>query len=122
MAKTKITFLKKQKAKFLGFEIWQSKYGLISSKRDVNPLGKLDKVYVKSKYRGAILAKPRIRITFSMRNVLNSLVDKGLVRFKNGKYFPTSYKSILQYDVANIVSYLRQVFIGIANYYSFSDN
>jgi len=57
-----------------------------------------------------------------MKKVLNSLVDKGLARFKDGKFFPTSYKSALQYDVANIVNYIRQVFRGLVNYYSFSDN
>ncbi len=121
-AKTKITFLKKQKVKFLGFEIWQPKYHILSSKKDINPLGKLDKIKLKSKYRGAVMSTPRIRVTFSMKRVLNSLVDKGLARFKQGKFFPTSYKSVLQYDVANIVNYLRQVFHGIVNYYSFSDN
>jgi len=65
---------------------------------------------------------PRIRITFSMNDVLRKLVDKGLVRYKAGKFFPTSYKSILQYDIANIVSYNRAVFRGLANYYGFAHN
>jgi hypothetical protein len=38
--KTHITYLKKDKAKFLGFKIWQPATRLPSSKKDVNPLGK----------------------------------------------------------------------------------
>jgi len=45
-----------------------------------------------------------------------------LARIKNGKFFPTSYKSILQNDIPQIVKYLSAVFRGICNYYCFSDN
>lgn len=68
------------------------------------------------------MSVPRIRITFSMRKVLGSLVDKGLARFKQGKFFPTSYKPALQYGLYNIVNYLKAVFRGLCNYYGFSDN
>jgi hypothetical protein len=108
--KSHITFLKKEKANFLGFQIGQSPSKLPSKKSDVNPLGKLDRVKMGSKFRGATMQIPRIRITFSMNNVFNKLVDKGLVRYKAGKLFPTSFKSALQYDIANIVSYNKAVF------------
>jgi group II intron reverse transcriptase/maturase len=120
--KTHITHLKKDKAKFLGFQIWQSPAKLLSKKADVNPLGQIDRVKMDSKFRGATMQTPRLRITFSMEEVLKKLVDKGLVRYKAGKFFPTSYKSALQYDIANIVSYMRTVFRGLANYYGFAHN
>ena len=120
--KSRITFLKKEKANFLGFQIWQSPSKLPSKKSDVNPLGKLDRVKMSSKFRGATMQIPRIRITFSMNNVLRKLVDKGLVRYKAGKFFPTSFKSALQYDIANIVLYNKAVFRGLANYYGFAHN
>lgn len=120
--KTKITHLKKDKAKFLGFEIWQSPSIILSSKKDLNPLGKIDKVKINSKIRGATFQRPRIRITFSMELILRKLVNKGLLRFKGGKFYPTSYKSALQYDVANIVAYISSVFRSLSNYYGFAHN
>lgn len=120
--KTHITYLKKDKAKFLGFKIWQPATRLPSSKKDVNPLGKKDTIKMDSKYRAATFQSPRIRITFSMNPILTKLVDKGLLRYKGGKFFPTSYKAVLQYDNANIVNYLRSVFQGLSNYYGFAHN
>jgi len=120
--KSHITHLKKDKATFLGFQLWQSPNKLLFKKSDVNPLGKLDREKMDLKYRGATMQTPRLRITFSMDKVLKKLVDKGLVRYKAGKFFPTSFKSALQYDIANIVLYLKAVFRGLANYYGFAHN
>ena len=120
--KTKITHLKKEKAKFLGFELWQSPSTLMSIKKDVNPADVMDKKGKNLKYRAAITAVPRLRITFSMNSVLVKLVDKGLVRYKAGKFFPTSYKPALQYNIPNIILYLKTVFRGLANYYGYSQN
>lgn len=120
--KTHITHLKKDKVKFLGFEIWQSRSGIPSSKKDVNPLGKIDRIKMNSKYRAATVQVPRIRITFSMNSVLSKLVDKGLLRYKRGKFYPTSYNAALHYDIANIVNYIRAVFRGLSNYYGFAHN
>jgi group II intron reverse transcriptase/maturase len=120
--KPHITHLKKDKAKFLGFEIWQSDYRILSSKKDVNPLGKIDRVKMDSKYRAATYQTPRLRITFSMKPILSKLVDKGLLRYKGGKFFPTSYKAALDYDIANIVRYISSVFRGLSNYYGFAHN
>jgi len=120
--KTKITYLKKDKAKFLGFELWQSPSRISSFKKDVNPKGILDREGKDLKYRAATLRVPRLRITFSMNSVLVKLVDKGLVRYKAGKFFPTSYKPVLQYNIPNIVIYLKAVFRGLANYYGYCHN
>lgn len=120
--KSSIIYLKKDKANFLGFQLWQSPYKILSKKFDVNPYGKIDRTKMHTKFRGATLQTPRLRITFSMNEVLRKLVDKGLVRYKAGKFFPTSYKSILQYDVLNIVMYLKAVFLGLANYYGVAHN
>lgn len=120
--KTKITYLKGDKALFLGFEFWQSTGKLISTKKDVNPLGKIDRNKMSARYRGATMQIPRLRITFSMTAVLSKLVDKGLVRHKGGKFFPTSYKPALQYDIPNIINYLKSVFRGLANYYGYAHN
>lgn len=76
-----------------------------------------------SRYRGATLTQPRIRITFSMPEVLDGLVNRGmLIRKPSGTYFPTSFKPALMYDLPNIVNYIQQVFRGLAQYYLFSDN
>jgi hypothetical protein len=47
-----------------------------------------------------------------MNPILSGLVDKGLLRHKGGKFFPTSYNTVLQYDIANIVKYISSVFRG----------
>jgi retron-type reverse transcriptase len=120
--KTKITYLKKNKAEFLGFQLWQSGGNIFTTKKDVNPIGKSDREKMDSKYRCALSAVPRLRITFSMDKVLRNLVDKGLIRFKAGKYFPTSHKRALHYRIPNIVRYLRAVFLGISNYYGVAHN
>jgi len=120
--KTKITHLKKDKAMFLGFELWQSSSRIPAVKKDVNPKGVMDKEGKNLKYRAATMQVPRLRITFSMKSVLAKLVDKGLVRYKAGKFFPTSYKPALQYGIANIIQYLKAVFRGLANYYGYCHN
>ena len=120
--KTYIRYLKKDKAKFLGFEIWQSLSDTPSLKKEVNPLGKVDRIKFKSKYRAAAFQPPQLRITFNMKVVFSSLVDKGLLRYKGGKFYPTSFRAALQYDIANIVNYIRSVFFGLANFYGFAYN
>ena len=120
--KTHIIYLKKNKAKFLGFEIWQSASRISFSKKDLNPLGKIDRTAMNSKYRAAVFQTPRLRITFSMNLILSKLVDKGLLRYKGGKFFPTSYNAALQYDIASIVNYISSVFRSLSNYYCFAHN
>jgi len=119
---TKITHLKIKKAEFLGFQIWQPKGIIPSIKKDVNPLRKCDRIKMNSKFRAATVGVLRTRVTFSMNEVLRRLANKGLVRYKRGKFFPTSYKSALQYDIGNIVNYLKRVFRGLANYYGYGHN
>jgi hypothetical protein len=120
--KTYIRYLKKDKAKFLGFEIWQSLSGTSSLKKEVNPLKKVDRIKIKSMYQAAAFQPPQLRITFNMKAVFSSLVDKGLLRYKGGKFYPTSFRAALQYDIANIVNYIRSVFFGLANFYGFAYN
>ena len=120
--KTKITFLKKQKANFLGFQIWQSLGYLMSSKKDVNPMGQIDRKKMGTKYRLPTMQTPRVRVTFSMDIVLRKLVERNMLRFKNGKFFPCSFKPALQYTIPNIINYLKSVFRGISNYYGAADN
>lgn len=122
MEKTHITDLKKNKATFLGFQLWQSPAKLLYKKKDVNPLENIDRIKMNSKFRGATMQTPRLRVTFSMESILRKLVDKGMARFNNGKFHPTSYKAALQYDIPNIVNYLKMVFRGIANYYGHAHN
>lgn len=120
--KMHITYLKKDKAKFLGFEIWQSSSRTSFSKKNVNPLGKIDIIKINSKYRAATFNISRLRITFSMKSILSKLVDKGFLSYKGGKFFPTSYKAALQYNIVNIINYIRSVFRGLSNYYGFAHN
>jgi group II intron reverse transcriptase/maturase len=119
--KTRIININEKKANFLGFQIWQSPK-ILTTRRDLNPAGKKCKK-TNLKLRGAVFSRRRVRITFSINQVLRKLVDNGMVRFtKDGKFRPTSYKSALSIPIPNIVKYLRSVFIGIANYYQTSDN
>jgi retron-type reverse transcriptase len=118
--KTHITHLKKNKANFLGFQLWQSPTKLYSTKKNVNVV--IDRNRINSKLKRASMQTPRLRITFSMKSILRKLVDKGLVCYKTDKFFPTSYKSVLQYDIPNIVNYLALIFRSLANYYSQANN
>lgn len=45
-----------------------------------------------------------------------------MLRFKNGKFFPTSFKPAIQYEISNIINYLKSIFRGIANYYGIAHN
>jgi len=56
--KTHIIHLKKNKAKFLGFEFSQSASYIPFLKKDVNPLKKIDKIKMNWKYRVAIFQTP----------------------------------------------------------------
>lgn len=121
VAKIRITHLRRHKIQFLGFEIWQSS-SLITTKMDINPLGKIDKKK-NVKFRGAVKSRPRIKITFSMKKVLLGLKDHGIVRLtSNNKFIPISYKPILSFKITDIVLFLRNVFINIVSYYSCCDN
>jgi len=75
-----------------------------------------------SKFRGATFQTTRLKITFRIEPVLKDLVNKGLLRYKRGKFFPTCYKAALQYNIPNIINYIKSVFRGLANYYGFAHN
>jgi len=57
-----------------------------------------------------------------MNFLFSKLVNKGLLRYKGRKFFPTSYKDALQYNIASIVKYISSVFRGLSNYYGFIHN
>ena len=120
--KTKIVYLRKNKVKFLGLELWQSPKKILSSKKKVDFSGTLDKKGHNIKFRGVTFQAARLRVTFSVDTILKRLVGKGLVSYKAGKFFPTSYKPILKYDVENIVKYLKMVFRGLSDYYAVTNN
>jgi retron-type reverse transcriptase len=120
--KTKITYLKKNKVEFLGFNLWQFSSKIPSLKKNVNSTKIFDREGTNLNYGTVMLRITPLRITFSISSVLIKLVDKGLVRYKNGKFFPTSYKPALQYDIKNIILYMRAVFIDLTNYYSYCHN
>lgn len=120
--KTTITNLKKNSIKFLGFDFWQGSPFYFSTKKDINPLGKIDRIKMNSKFRGAIVPKTRLKVTFDLKSKLRELIDKGFARYKHNAIIPCSYKPALQYDNANIVNYLSSVFRGLANYYRIADN
>lgn len=85
-------------------------------------MGEIDRTKMNTKFRGATFQTTRIKITFAMEPILRKLVDKGLVRYKDGKFYPISYKAALQYDIPNIVNYISSVFRGLSNYYGFAHN
>lgn len=82
----------------------------------------MDRAKINSKYRAMSFQTPRLKITFTMKPILLKLVDKGLLRYKGGDFFPTSYKAVLKYDIANIIRYLRSVFRGLSNHYGIAHN
>ena len=104
--KIRIKHLKKDKIKFLGFEIRQPSSIICSFKKNGIILKKFD----------------RIKIIFSMKSILKKLVSNGLIRFKNEKFYPTSYKVVLQYDITKIVNYISSVFNDLFNYYDLVHN
>lgn len=120
--KTRITHMRTDKVNFLGFQIWQTEPQL-TQRRDVNPRGERDPIRVQARFRGAIYSRPRVRITFSMEEVLSKLVDKQLlIRKADGSFFPRSYKPALSSDIPSIVHCLSAVFRGLAYYYGCCDN
>jgi len=121
--KTYIVNLKKKKVKFLGFDIWQTPFNIIFSKKEVNPLKSIDQIkIISTTFRGVACQAPRVRITFAMQSVLNELVNKGLICYKNGKFYPTSYKGGLFYTIPDIVAYISAVFLGLSIYYGSTHN
>lgn len=120
--KTYITYLKKDKVKFLGFEIWQSFGSIFFFKKNINPLRKTDRIHMNSKIKDAAFQENKLRLTSRMKPILVKLVNKKLLRFKRGKFFPKSIKIALQYDIANVVNYISWVFHGLSNYCGFAHN
>lgn len=122
--KTNLTFLKKYKANFLEFQLGQSpKKNIVFHKKNVSPvIKKPDKKKLDLKSRETAIKTPRLKITFNIKMVLQKLVDKNLIKFKAGRFFPTSYKPALWYKIPNIVKYLKKLFNEITNYYGFAAN
>jgi retron-type reverse transcriptase len=121
-SKTKITHLRTDKVNFLGFQIWQPEPQL-TQRKDLNPRGERDPTRANTRFRGATYTRPRVRITFSMEEVLRKLTEKELlIRKPDGTFFPRSYKPALSSDIPSIVRYLSAVFRGLANYYGCCDN
>ena len=120
--KTRILNLKNDKIKFFDFEIWQPFLKTPFSKKTVNSYEKLNKTKLNAKLKSATFRIPNLRITFSIKLVLKKLVDQGLVLYKKGKFYPTSYKVALQLDLVHIIIYLHSVFYSLAIYYGFAYN
>lgn len=120
--KIKITYLKKKKANFLGFQISQFSDSLSPSKKDNNFTEKLNRTKINLKLKLPLLRTSRLRITFSMDKTLKKLANKNMVRFKHGKYVPTSYTLMLHFQITNIVYAIRMFFRRISEYYRCADN
>ena len=120
--KTHIVNLKKKKIEFLGFDIWQTPLNIIFSKKEVNSLKSIDQIRIDSTFRGVIYQTPRVRITFAMQPVLSWLVNKGLACYKNGKFYPMSYKAGVLYTIPDIVTHISAVFLGLSIYYGSAHN
>lgn len=109
--KLKIISLKKTKAQFIGFQIWQFfSYKFINNK----------KITLVEILKKKLILK--IRIVFNKNKLFSNLVIKGLLRLKNGRLFPVSYKPVLRYDVLHIIKYFKITFHEICNYYGFGHN
>lgn len=111
--------LKKNRIKFLGFEIWQSSSFIPITKKDINFLLKRDK---NLKVRNTIFQNSNFKLRFAIKSILEKLRDQGLVDYKKNKFYSTSCKVILQYQVPSIINYLKGVFYDISSYYNFVDN
>lgn len=114
--KQKIIFLKKQKVNFLGFQFKQSSDKFLFYKKTC-------KMNQNLKFYGLLATwVSKLKVTFNMNTILQKLADKGLIKFKTQKFFPTSYKALLQYNTVNIINYLKTVFSKLVNYYKMADN
>jgi retron-type reverse transcriptase len=105
--KTIITNLKKNCAKFLGFVLYMSN---LSPKRTQTNNKKMGTT---TRRGGSIIIKAGI--DFERRN--KQLIEKGYIRIKNNKMFPSRVPYLTPFSEYEIVEHFNQVMDGIANYY-----
>lgn len=63
---------------------------------------------------------PFLTLNVPRHILLLKLQSKGFVKFKNGKFVPTTQTKYLNYDHADILRFFNRIIHGILNYYSFA--
>lgn len=61
-------------------------------------------------------------MTAPIPELTKKLVDKGILKVKEGKWVPRSISSLIPLGIKNIILRYNSIIRGILNYYSFVDN
>lgn len=120
--KTKVTNLRQESARFLGFLLKQPAGSWEAPRKDLSPLGKRDGLQG-AQYRGTSRYSGYLRINMPNGEIVKELAERGFARrLPNGVYRPTSHIRSIALPVASIVRYMLAVFGGMARYYGVADN
>lgn len=121
LEKTRVTHLRSEPARFLGFLLSQHREPLLLPRRDLNPLGQRDG-RPDTRHRGWVHYVGYLRVLMPTREVMDRLLERGLARRWENTYRPTSCKRALVMPLDGVVRYLGAVFRGLARYYGVADN
>ena len=61
-------------------------------------------------------------MTAPVPELIKKLVDKGILKVREGKWVPRSISSLIPLEIKNIILRYNSIIRGILNYYSFVDN
>jgi group II intron reverse transcriptase/maturase len=113
--KTKITHLREDKARFLGFDIGMRKNTLEHTKPIISVL--------RNGKRFSRRANPRITLLAPIRELLIKLLERGLLkRNRLGKLFPIGFPAAIPGTHPDILRFYNAKIRGVLNYYSCAHN
>lgn len=120
--KTKVTNLRQEPARFLGFLLKQPQGSWEAPRKDISPSGSRD-ARPEARHRGTTRVSGYMRITMPNGEIVKELAERGFARrLPSGVYRPTSHARSIALPVASIVRYMLAVFGGMARYYGVADN
>ena len=61
-------------------------------------------------------------MTAPVPELIKKLVEKGILKVRDGKWVPRSISSLIPLEIKNIILRYNLIIRGILNYYSFVDN
>ena len=61
-------------------------------------------------------------MTAPVPELIKKLVEKGILKAREGKWVPRSISSLIPLEIKNIILRYNLIIRGILNYYSFVDN
>lgn len=89
-------------------------------KRIAADKGQIKNIKVKNKTRR--VPSGNLWMTAPVPELTKKLVDKGILKVKEGKWVPRSISSLIPLEIKNIILRYNSIIRGILNYYSFVDN